>query len=348
MNTDKTYEWLLRLDLTEQLLKDYYKNNQKFYPIKKLNALISSADSALWGGSEKALHRADSYLQSQETFVLKEEDYFTSEYDIMILKNLRYTTVSEHQHTFFEMMYLLNGECKNIVDGHEIRMEAGDVCIIPPQVEHSIEVTTDSVLINILVRTSTFTETFIPMLKHTNILWEFFNEILYSNNYKKYLMFHAGEDKIVRDYVLEMYQEQRDKMCYSSNILNGLLITLFGKLLQRHEQDVEYPAKYVEKYTVIPKITSYIRKNCRSITLSSCAKRFHFNHQYLSSMLKKHTGKTFTVLLTDARMTEAAELLQKSERSIHEIADSLGYQDAGYFMKVFKKYYGTTPSNYRK
>lgn len=348
MNANKIYEELFQLGKTEHFLKDYYKRNQKFYPITKLNTLISPVESEVWGRPEGALHRADSFHQLKEPFELREEDFFTSDYDIRILRNLRYTTVSDHQHTFFEMMYLLNGECRNVIDGQELYMKAGDMCIIPPQVEHSIEVVTDSVLLNILIRTSTFTETFIPMLKYTNILWEFFNEILYSNNYKKYLIFHAGEDKIIRDYVLEMYQEQQMQMCYSSNILNGLLIILFGKLLQRHGEDVEYPVKYVEKYDVIPKITAYIRKNCRHITLSSCAERFHFNRQYLSSMLKKHTGKTFSVLLTEARMTEAAELLQKSARSVQEIADSLGYQDAAYFMKVFKKYYGTTPSNYRK
>lgn len=110
---------------------------------------------------------------------------------------------------------------------------------------------------------------------------------------------------------------------------------------------MEYPARYVEKYDVVPKIIAYIQKNGRTTSLNQCAEQFHFNPQYLSSLLKKHTGAAFSSILTDVRMTEAVEHLLKSDISIKELGILLGFKELAYFMRVFKKYYGIAPCDYR-
>lgn len=349
MGYDKIYEELITLNEAERLMQEYYIRNNTFYPMENVPFILAGMDLLGYGINNTNHHALLQELLNPSAAVeLKEEDYFISEYDILILKNLRYTQVPNHQHTFFEMMFILTGTCTNIIDNHENIMSAGDLCIIPPRVPHSIQVTTDSVLINILIRTSTFTETFIPLLRHTNILSDFFNEILYAHNYKKYLLFHLGNDLLLRDLILEMYEEQQERKAYYASILNGLLISFFGKLLQRHEGNVEYPSSYVEKYDIVPRISKYMEENCKRVTLNSCAEQFHFNPQYLSALLKKHTGKTFSELLKEMRMKEAVKLLRQSNLTVNEISIVLGYEDSAYFMKVFKKYYGSTPSNYRK
>ncbi len=329
-------------------MKEYFVQNSRFYPMEKIYYILPDIDLRGYGIKGLNYTQMQEILNSSTTMELKEEDYFTAEYDIIILKNLRYTQVPNHYHTFFEMMFMLKGTCTNIIDHHENIMSEGDLCIIPPKVPHSIQVTTDSILINILIRTSAFTKTFISLLRHTNILSDFFNEILYSNNYKKYLLFHLGKDLLLRNLILEMYEEQQEKKSYYASILNGLLITFFGKLLQRHERSVEYPSSYVEKYDIVPRIAEYMEENCKTVTLLSCAEQFHFNAQYLSALLKKHTGRSFCELMKEIRMKEAAKLLKQSNLTVNEISALLGYEDSTYFMKVFKKYYRITPSDYRK
>lgn len=347
MKYQKDYDELIKLNPAEEVLKEYYQKNQEFYPVEKLPLILPDFDYIQWGINKERVRRSSEILHSWNPPELSEEDFFQKDNDIKILKNIRYSRSADHQHAFFEILYLINGECTNIVDGCINTMEAGDLCIITPRVLHSIEVVTDSVVLNILIRASTFTETFVPLLRHSNILSDFFNEILYSNNYKKYLMFHTGDDEIILDSILELYKEQQEMEPYYHNIMNGLLIAFWGKLLQRHEKDVEYPEIYVEKYNIIPKIEMYIKKNCSSVTLQSCAEHFHFNSQYLSTLLKKHTGKTFSAVLTDTRMVYASELLVKSDISVKETGMLAGYQEPAYFMKVFKKYFGVTPSEYR-
>ena len=51
--------------------------------------------------------------------------------------------------------------------------------------------------------------------------------------------------------------------------------------------------------------------------------------------------------MTDARMKQASELLQTEGLSVNQVGILLGYRESAYFMKVFKKYYGKTPTAYR-
>lgn len=347
------YNDFLKMTPVEMLFQEYFETHGQLCPLEKMMEIMKERDLVQWGikATNKYREYCEDLAAGTGTFLameLVEDDYFSENSDIVITKNLRYTHVREHQHTFFEIMYLLNGECRNVVDGSLIEMKQGDFCIIPPQVVHTICVDSDSVLVNILIRTSTFTEAFLPMLRGSNILADFFNEILYSGNYKKYLLFHTGSDETVLDFILQMYQEQSQHRKHYGEIMNGLLIALSGKLLQLHEGDVEYPASYVEKHDIVPKILGYIRKNCTTVTLADCAAHFHFNSQYLSALLKKHTNHTFSDVLKEERMHLAAELLKKTDQSVKEIALETGYQDGAYFMKVFKKYFGCTPSDFRK
>ncbi len=121
-----------------------------------------------------------------------------------------------------------------------------------------------------------------------------------------------------------------------------------GALLQRHEDSVEYPAKYFESQDLIPKILNYIKTNASSITLETCGNHFHFSERYLASILKKETGLTFPQLITAARMDKAKTMLKQREISMHNIACDLGYNDSSYFIRVFKREIGCTPAQYRK
>jgi AraC-like DNA-binding protein len=58
-------------------------------------------------------------------------------------------------------------------------------------------------------------------------------------------------------------------------------------------------------------------------------------------------GTSFTALLDQARLERARELL-RSERSLEEIAESLGYSDVANFTRAFRRWTGTTPAAHRK
>lgn len=83
------------------------------------------------------------------------------------------------------------------------------------------------------------------------------------------------------------------------------------------------------------------------VSLNSVAKELGISVFYLSKIIKKNTGKNFTDILAQKRMTEAKRLLLE-QRSIKEVTYMVGFNSQNYFAKVFKKYIGCAPREYRR
>jgi len=99
----------------------------------------------------------------------------------------------------------------------------------------------------------------------------------------------------------------------------------------------------------ISAVKNYIADHMHEdITLSSLAEKFHFSPQYLSKRFKEMYNSTVIHYVTQLRMEKAGSLLKHTELSVQEIAKTIGYEDDNYFGKVFRKYYGTSPTQYRK
>ena len=77
------------------------------------------------------------------------------------------------------------------------------------------------------------------------------------------------------------------------------------------------------------------------------AERYYLNASYLSALFSRKTGSTFSDYLENLRMQKAAALLRSSRLSVAEAAAAVGYGNARYFCRLFKKHYSCTPTEYR-
>lgn len=84
------------------------------------------------------------------------------------------------------------------------------------------------------------------------------------------------------------------------------------------------------------------------LQLQEVSDRLHVSVSYLSTLIKKVSGKSFTTLLTEKRMEVAKEQLLYSPKKILEIAMDCGYSDNHYFSYSFKKYFGISPKKMRE
>lgn len=73
----------------------------------------------------------------------------------------------------------------------------------------------------------------------------------------------------------------------------------------------------------------------------------HLHPSYFSTVFKNATGLSFKEYLNKVRIEESKILLQNTDFSIIDIAVAVGFEDQSYFSKVFKKYTGTTPKQFR-
>ena len=98
----------------------------------------------------------------------------------------------------------------------------------------------------------------------------------------------------------------------------------------------------------IVKAVEYLSLNyTQNISLESLCRITDYSPSHLAKIFKQETGRTITQYIAYLRCRQAAEMLRETSLPIQEISCYVGYTDNNYFVKVFKKVMGTTPSEYR-
>ncbi len=100
---------------------------------------------------------------------------------------------------------------------------------------------------------------------------------------------------------------------------------------------------------VIDKIIEDIEKNYnKKISLGYYAEEYHYNLTYLSQQFKLYKGMNFIDYLIKVKMDKAKAFMRDKSLNMTAIAYRLGYGDYSHFSKIFKKYEGISPADYRK
>ncbi len=81
----------------------------------------------------------------------------------------------------------------------------------------------------------------------------------------------------------------------------------------------------------------------KPLSLETVAKELYITPIYLSRIFKKETGKNFKEYLIEVRMNEAQKLLKEGNLTVNEVASKVGYEDASYFSRSYKRQFECTP-----
>ena len=99
---------------------------------------------------------------------------------------------------------------------------------------------------------------------------------------------------------------------------------------------------------IISKVTDQIHQNyAQSLMLKDIADEFNYSLPYLSKLFKEKTNLTFQMYLQKTRIEEACRLLANTNEKVQTVAKMVGYSDVDFFSRLFKKYNGTTPKQFR-
>jgi len=105
----------------------------------------------------------------------------------------------------------------------------------------------------------------------------------------------------------------------------------------------------VNSAEIIEQVKNYLHSHyVQKIRIKDLSAMFYISEAYLSDIFKNTTQKTIIEYLADVRIEAAKESLINTRMNISNIAESVGYGDYCYFNKIFKKYVGITPYQYRK
>ena len=97
------------------------------------------------------------------------------------------------------------------------------------------------------------------------------------------------------------------------------------------------------------KVLTLIDLNIKNVlTTHILADHLHLNPDYLQKKFKAETGRNITDIINERRIALAKIYLRSSQFSVTDVAYEVGFSDASYFGKVFRKFVGVTPGQFRK
>lgn len=252
-----------------------------------------------------------------------------------------------HRHSYFETMYVIEGEFTHNVHHKKTTFEKGDSITIPPGVEHSLYVPHDSIVISIRCQEMTVHKLF------ANSLFTFGDTVtrFFMNNdslhiYSNFMTFHSANNQQLRRILLTMYAE-----CLAGKNESSLyaLLALFWSCVWEYCSDSIYAHTGSSKKDVlINTILNYLLENYRDCNINDLSKILNYSPQYTSAIVKKVTGKSFASLRAESRAAASTELLLNSKKSINAISDEMGYKNQESYIRTFKNIYHMTPTEYRK
>ncbi len=108
-------------------------------------------------------------------------------------------------------------------------------------------------------------------------------------------------------------------------------------------------SKQVQSVAISNRFKELLFTHIRSKHLvSDYAALMHISPNHLNRVVKQITGKSPTKWIDETMMLEAKVLLYQTDHSISQVAEQIGIEDSSYFSRMFKKYEGVTPIEFRK
>ena len=141
--------------------------------------------------------------------------------------------------------------------------------------------------------------------------------------------------------------ESLNKMIYTAEDPASLIEIMRDAAVRVTERINRYNNKSIK--LIVKKAIEYIHEHYREqLTLNDIAAHVYVSPSYVSRMFGREVGKNFVDFLNEVRIEKAKELLSDVRYKTYEIADRVGIQDARYFSRLFKKYTGKTPTEFRE
>jgi AraC-like DNA-binding protein/mannose-6-phosphate isomerase-like protein (cupin superfamily) len=254
-----------------------------------------------------------------------------------------------HRHTYIEFAYVIKGNLHQDLTGEEIIFKEGEICLINQSVIHSDYIGTEDCIILFLCLQNTYLQYLLE--KNTgNSFAAFLNQLLiYKKETYKYLHFTpklipSQQTPILIKNILE---EMQAKEPGCDQIINGNIIRLISCLGKEFHFILQKEDWKRFEETIFNDIESYIRMNHKDVTISELQNQFHYNEDYFNRIIKKFTGLTYHQLRQNIRLENAKHLLETTSLPVDIISKQVGYENIGYFYRIFQTKYLQTPSDYR-
>jgi AraC-like DNA-binding protein/mannose-6-phosphate isomerase-like protein (cupin superfamily) len=252
---------------------------------------------------------------------------------------------SPHLHSEFEILYVDSGRMRYFIEGEEVSVKEGEIIFLKNFAVHSNEPASERVsgcLLHFSEGGSASDETSEQRKVSLNA----------DRKYYKLSLDEAGDNAEVIKKLL-MAEELRERNRESSSLVARavfyLLLSHFGEkeLIKIEETEVgEDKNKASDK---IKKVIGFVEDHYDTdITVEDAAELINVTPSYFCRIFKASIGNTFVNFINNYRIMQAKQKLLKPEATITEVMYETGFSNYSYFNRVFRKYSGCSPTEYKQ
>lgn len=284
------------------------------------------------------------YMQGQGS-TINSRKLLSSGKLITIRPHTRFIHFPEHTHDYVEVIYMYSGETTHIVNGKKIRLEQGDLLFLNQSATHEVcRAGEGDIAVNLIVLPEFFSAPLSMIGEEQTPLRKFLVDCLCGcNSGAGYLYFDVSEVKPIQN-LLEnllwiLIQETPNKRKMSQMTMALLFLQLLGHTDTLSTADREDAVAW--------QALRYVEANYARGSFSELADLLHYDSSWLSREIKRKTGKTYTQLVQEKRLAQAAFLLRNTDRNVADIALAVGYENISYFHRIFAEAFGVSPKHYR-
>ncbi len=264
---------------------------------------------------------------------------------ITLRPHTRFIHFPEHRHDYVEVVYMCSGTTTHIVNGKPILLEQGDLLFLGQSATHEVcKAGQEDVAVNFIVLPDFFSASLSAIGEEETPLRRFLVDCLCGQDTGPgYLYFKVSQVKIIQNLVENLLwtliQDVPQKRKTSQMTMALIFLQLMGQ--------TESLRTDAQEEAVVFKVLSYVESYYARGSLGELAELLHYDVSWLSREIKRKTGKTFTQLVQEKRLAQAAFLLKNTNRNVDDISRAVGYENISYFHRIFGAEYGRSPKHYR-
>lgn len=256
-----------------------------------------------------------------------------------------------HTHDYIELAYIVDGRFRQKIMDKEILFQKGELCLIDKNCPHQDFLEdNNSTILFIGLAHKFFDEVMVENIGEEKLLSFLRTALMRQKDISQYLHFKPKnpEDKKLEELLLQLLAEMNHHDAASRYICKGLVIRILNYISTMYDFLLSSEQKKKMNWLIHEEIIRYIEENYARITIKDLTARFHFNEDYYNRLIKEMTGMTYHKYVQEIRLKNAQRLLKTTDMTVEEVADLVGYQNKGYFYKIFTEKYDVTPAKFRK
>ncbi len=244
---------------------------------------------------------------------------------------VKLTTMRPHWHEHLEFVYITSGNGTFIIDGKHFCVEKGDLIVANPNTLHALLSERGIDYYCLLIFPDFFDEDNIDVLRFESLI--------------------KADAEI--DRIFAKLKKEYTKNTAVSNVMKkSIVYRLIAYLVQHYLKD-DFSKSDTERRTAslsrMRKIENFVSENYRNkISTADLAKIFFISENHFCRLFKKTVGISAIDYINEYRVSKAEILLRTTDLAITQIASAVGFEDANYFSRVFKRIKQLSPSQYRK